>query len=270
MGTILTGDLTTTSRSPGQWAGLVGLGLVAGFLSGMFGVGGGILIVPGLLLVLKFPQKLASGTSLAAILPLATVGVISYAARDQVSWIAALLVAVGSIVGARIGTRLLARIPNRPLQVGFAVFIAVVIVSLFFAAPDRSAMLEITWLSGIGLVVVGLLTGMLSGLLGVGGGVIIVPALMLLFGASDLVAKGTSLLVMIPTSLVGTISNFQVKNVDVAAGMTIGLSACVTTLLGSITAAAVSSTVANICFAIFLAFVAAQMLWKALRSKRHS
>lgn len=264
----MTGDLTAPSRSNAQWAGLVGLGLAAGFLSGMFGVGGGILIVPGLLLLLKFPQKLASGTSLSAILPLALVGVISYATHGSVSWIAALFLAVGSIIGARIGTRLLAIIPNRPLQIGFAAFVIVVIVSLFLVVPSRDAVLTISWASGIGLVVVGLCTGVLSGLLGVGGGVIVVPALMLLFGAGDLVSKGTSLLVMIPTALVGTISNLQAKNVDIPAGLAIGIPACLTTFLGSMVAAAVSPSVANIFFAVFLAFVAVQMLWKALRPGR--
>lgn len=261
----MTGDVNATSRTLPQWAGLVGLGLAAGFLSGMFGVGGGILIVPGLLLLLKFPQKLASGTSLAAILPLALVGVISYATHGSVSWLAALLLAVGSMVGARLGTRLLTVISSRALQIGFAIFMVVVIVSLFLVVPSRDAALQISWGTGIGLVVVGLCTGVLSGLLGVGGGVIVVPALMLLFGASDLLAKGTSLLVMIPTALVGTVSNLQAKNVDIAAGLAVGLPACLTTFLGSLAAAAVSPQVANICFAVFLALVAAQMLWKALR-----
>ncbi len=254
-----------TSRTPQQWISLAAIGLAAGFLSGMFGVGGGILIVPGLVFVLHFQQKLASGTSLAAIVPLSIVGVISYAALGAVSVPAALLVAAGSIAGARVGTRLLQVIRPKPLQVVFALFMIVVIISLYFSVPDRAAMLTITWISGLGMVAVGIVTGILSGLLGVGGGVIIVPALMLLFGASDLVAKGTSLLIMIPTALVGTFSNVQTKNVDIPAALTVGLPACITTFVGSSVAGRVSPDLANNLFSIFLAFVAAQLLWKTLK-----
>ena len=68
--------------------------------------------------------------------------------------------------------------------------------------PSRGAEFELTWLSGSALVLVGVGTGILSGLIGVGGGVVVVPVLMLAFGTSDLVAKGTSLLMMIPTAKV--------------------------------------------------------------------
>ena len=258
-------EVGTDARKSAQWVELVVLGLAAGFLSGMFGVGGGILIVPGLLLILKFNQKLAAGTSLAAILPLALVGVVSYAINGNVSLTAAILVAVGSVFGARIGTRLLRKLPAKPLQIGFAVFIVVVIVSLFLVIPDRDAALDITWLTATAMILLGIVTGILAGLLGVGGGVIIVPALMLLFGASDLVAKGTSLLVMIPTSLTGTLSNYRAKNVDLSAALAVGLPACVTTFVGSMVATAVSPMAANIAFAVFLTFVAVQMFWKALR-----
>ena len=88
----------------------VGIGLLAGLLSGLFGVGGGTVIVPFLVLLLRFDQRLAAGTSLAAIVPTATVGVISYAVHGSVAWIPALLLAAGAVVGAQIGTWLLPRL----------------------------------------------------------------------------------------------------------------------------------------------------------------
>ena len=75
----------------------IGVGLLAGLLSGLFGVGGGTVIVPLLVLILGFDQRLAAGTSLAAIVPTATVGVISYAVHDSVAWIPALILAVGAV-----------------------------------------------------------------------------------------------------------------------------------------------------------------------------
>ncbi|MFP3468058.1 TSUP family transporter, partial [Leifsonia sp. SIMBA_070] len=77
--------------------------------------------------------------------------------------------------------------------------------------------------TGIALVALGVVTGILSGLIGVGGGVIVVPAMMFLFGSSDLVAKGTSLLMMIPTTISGAIRNARNKNIDLVAAGTVGL-----------------------------------------------
>ncbi len=255
-------------RTTGQWVGLVILGLVAGFLSGMFGVGGGILIVPGLVALAHFSPKLASGTSLAAIVPLALVGVSSYAFHGSVAWVAAALLALGAIAGAKIGTTLLEKIRPERLQLVFSFFMVFVIVTMFLVVPDREAEWVVTWLDGVGLLVAGVATGTLSGLLGVGGGVIVVPVLMLFFGASDLVAKGTSLLVMIPSALMGTTFNVRNHNVDLGAALAVGLGACVTTYLGSMAAVAVSPQVANILFAAFLAVVAARMFIKAVKGIR--
>ncbi len=245
---------------------LILLGLAAGLLSGMFGVGGGILIVPGLIAVAGFAPRLASGTSLTTIVPLAAVGVISYASQGDVSWVAALLLAAGGMGGAQIGTWLLSRISQRSLQIAFAGFIVFSIVMMFINAPSRDSALQITWATGIGLVILGIFTGTLAGLLGVGGGVVVVPALMLLFGASDLVAKGTSLLMMIPSALAGTVPNIRRRNLNLPAALLVGLSASTTTLLGSYLAHRVSPEIANVAFSVFLAAVAAQLLIRAWRS----
>ena len=71
------------------------------------------MIVPLLVLILAFNQRLAAGTSLAAIVPTATVGVISYALNDSVAWIPGLILAAGAVVGAQIGTWLLPRVSAR-------------------------------------------------------------------------------------------------------------------------------------------------------------
>ena len=254
-----------TERRRIDWLWFVLIGLAAGFLSGLFGVGGGILIVPALVLAARFPQKLAAGTSLAAIVPTSLVGVLSYAAGGHIDWLAALLLAAGAIGGAQLGSLLLDRLPRRAIQWAFVGFIVIVIVSLFLVIPSRDASIEITVVSGAALVVLGLAVGVLSGILGIGGGVVIVPMLVLLFGASDLVAKGTSLLVMVPTAISGTIGNTLRRNVDLRAAAVIGAAACTTTALGAIVATAVSPQVANILFAVFLAAVAVQLATRAAR-----
>ncbi len=243
------------------------LGLAAGFLSGMFGVGGGILIVPGLIAICSFAPRLASGTSLTAIVPLALVGVTSYASTGDVSWAAAACLAAGGMLGAQLGTWLLSRINQRLLEVIFSGFILISIVLMYFNVPSRDSVIDITWSVAAALLILGIVTGTLSGLLGVGGGVIVVPALMLLFGASDVVAKGTSLLMMIPSALAGTVPNIKRRNMNLPAALIVGVSASATTYLGSYAAHVVSVSLANALFSVFLLFVAGQLLWKAWKGR---
>ncbi|MFY9714348.1 MAG: sulfite exporter TauE/SafE family protein [Microbacterium sp.] len=262
-------DAATSPRHGARaYAVYVVIGLFAGLLSGLFGVGGGTIIVPLLVLMLHFDQRRAAGTSLAAIVPTAAVGVISYAASGSVAWVPAIILAVGAVVGAQIGTRLLPRISQTALRWGFVGFLVVVIASLFLVIPSRDAAFDLTWWSGLALVVVGIGTGILAGLIGVGGGVIVVPVLMLAFGTSDLVAKGTSLLMMIPTAVSGTVGNLRHRNVDVLAAAVIGVSACTTTALGAWLATIIDPAFGNMLFAAYLVIIAAQMAMKAIRGRQ--
>lgn len=255
-------------RGPRAYITFIVIGLVAGLLSGLFGVGGGTVIVPLLVLLLPFDQRLAAGTSLAAIVPTASVGVISYATSGSVAWIPALILAAGAVVGAQIGTRLLPRISQTALRWGFVAFLAVVIVSLFLVVPARDAVFELGWINGAALALVGVCTGIIAGLIGVGGGVIIVPVLMLAFGTSDLEAKGTSLLMMIPTAISGTIGNLRHRNVDLVAAGIIGLSACTTTALGAWLATLIDPFTGNMLFVAYLIAIAIQMTIKAIRGRK--
>ena len=78
---------TRPARSARFFLVCIGVGLLAGLMSGLFGVGGGTVIVPLLVLLLGFDQRLGAGTSLAAIVPTASVGVITYAIDGHVAWL---------------------------------------------------------------------------------------------------------------------------------------------------------------------------------------
>jgi uncharacterized membrane protein YfcA len=261
-------DVQSLSRGPRTYLTFIFIGLIAGLLSGLFGVGGGTVIVPLLVLMVHFDQRISAGTSLAAIVPIASIGVISYAIHDSVAWIPALLLAVGAVTGAQIGTRLLPRISQTVLRWGFIGFLVVVIIMLFVVIPSREATFEVGWINGIALVLVGIVTGIISGLIGVGGGVIVVPVLMMGFGTTDLVAKGTSLLMMIPAALSGTIGNLRHRNVDLLAAAIIGVSACTMTALGAWLATLIDPFWGNMLFAAYLVVIAVQMSIKAVRSRR--
>lgn len=247
------------------WSRLVVVGLAAGLLSGLFGVGGGTIIVPGLALYAGFDRKLATGTSLLAIVPTSIVGALTYGAAGDVSIPTAAVLALGAVIGAQLGTWMLARISQRALRWVFAAFLAVVAVQLLLTDAVRGEPVQVDAALVAGLVVVGLVTGMVAGLLGLGGGAIVIPAMILLFGYSDLLAKGTSLLMMVPTAISGTVANQRRGLVDWRAGTIVGLAACLTVTLGSWGSQLLNPRAATALFAAWLAFLTWRTVVDALR-----
>src|SRR5690554_7608334 len=148
--------------------GLAATGLAAGFFSGLFGVGGGVILVPLLILALGYSQRLASGTSLAAVLPTVVAGLIGYASSGSVDWVAGGVLGLGAVAGSLLGTWLLHRIPQRQLRWAFVVFLVAVAIRMFFLVPDRGAELEFGVGALVVLLAVGVVVGISSGLLGIG------------------------------------------------------------------------------------------------------
>lgn len=96
------------------------LGLAAGVVAGMFGVGGGIIFVPALTLVVGLAQLEAEATSLLAIIPVAVLGTWRQRSGGEVHWTDAALLGVGAIVTAVVGALIADAVPERALQIGFA------------------------------------------------------------------------------------------------------------------------------------------------------
>ena len=263
--TARSGDAATAGARAPLYA-LILVGVIAGYLSGLFGVGGGIIVVPALLM-LGYDQRRAAGTSVAAILPTAIVGTVSYGIAGHVDWIAGAALAVGVVGGAQVGSFLLARLPRRALFWSFLVFLVFSGVSLWLSVPQRGDSIDLSAWTVVGLVAAGVVTGILSGILGVGGGIVVVPALMFFFGASDLIAKGTSLFMMVPGSLSGTIGNVKRGNVDLRGGLCVGLAACVASPLGLLTATSISPVASNIAFSVLLAAITVQLVVRTVRSR---
>jgi uncharacterized membrane protein YfcA len=105
---------------------LVAIGLVAGFFSALFGVGGGIVVVPLLVMLLAFPTRRAAATSLAGIGITALAGTIVYAYRGEVDVGYALLVGLPAAVGAIVSSTIQQRVPGRTLTLAFAGLLAVI------------------------------------------------------------------------------------------------------------------------------------------------
>ncbi len=248
---------------------LVLVGAIGGLFSGAFGVGGGIVMVPLFVWLLRFDQRRASATSLVAIVPASLVGSLIYLANGHVDVVAALSIGAGGVVGALIGTKLLRVLPLTVLRWAFVVLlVAAAVRLLFFEVPSRGAELELGIWSIVGLVLFGVAVGTLSGLLGVGGGVIIVPVLISLVGIGDLLAKGTSLLAMVPISTVGTIANLRARLVRLSDGVIAGVCAVAASFGGSAIAFIMPPRVSATLFGILLVIAAAQLGWRAVRAGR--
>src|SRR5690606_31314353 len=114
----------------------------------------------------------------------------------------------------------------------------------------------------VGLVLVGLASGTLAGLLGVGGGVLMVPAMIIFFGIPGAVAKGTSLTVIIPTSVVATLRNLRNSNADIPVAAAVGLSGLISSFLASKISVGLDPQTSNYLFACLLGVVAMRMLYK--------
>lgn len=243
------------------------IGVLVGILSGLFGIGGGVILVPLLVFVLGFSQRLAAGTSVAAILPAAAAGGMSYALQGHVDWIAAASLALGMVLGAQLGSYLLAKLPSRLLGWSFLIFMVSATVSLWLSVPQREDRISVSIITFFVLVLVGFATGALSGAVGVGGGIVLVPVLMFFFGSSDLIAKGTSLLTLIPGSISGTISNVLRRNIDLRVAILIGLVSAIIAPVGTLLSAAITPLWSNITFSVLIFVVVMQMLFRMIRGR---
>ncbi|MEU0495333.1 sulfite exporter TauE/SafE family protein [Mycobacterium sp. NPDC006124] len=262
---------TTTSaatrRVQTPWAALVVIGAIGGVLSGLFAIGGAVVMVPLLQWRAGMDHRRAAATSLVAIIPTAVASSATYLVHGDVDLVATAAISVGAIGGAMIGSRLLRRLPLKWLQWFFITFILLIAAHLLIAVPEPVRAVPLSPLVVLGYLGLGLATGIASGVFGIGGAIITVPMLGSLFGLSAAIAKGTALLVSIPTSLAGTVGNRRGGNpVDVRAGLVLGLTAAVTAVPAVYLAVALSPEVSAVTFAVLLVAIAAQLIVKAVHT----
>ena len=126
-GVAESGPPPTSLQPVGRWR-LISVGLVAGLLSGLLGIGGGVILVPGLHQVARRTLKQAVATSLACVGIFAVPGTLTHGLLHQIDWGFALLLSVGIVPGARIGANLAIRAADRRLRQAISVFLGVVAV----------------------------------------------------------------------------------------------------------------------------------------------
>lgn len=243
-------------------AKIVLVGVIGGLLAGVFGVGGGIVMVPLFVFLLGLDQRTAVTTSLLAIIPISILGALGYAFGGAVAWHAGVIVGLGSIVGGQIGVRLLPHIPVPVLQLLFA---ALLLYSAYkLIQPDAISEGDGTgpwWL----LVLVGVVAGILAGLLGIGGGIVIIPALVLLAGVDLTTARGTSLLVVLITAATASITTVRSGQTATRVGVIAGLAGAPASFLASTVSQRIPQEQAAWLFAVLMLIAAVQLVRKALK-----
>lgn len=194
-------------------AGAALAGAVAGLSGGLFGVGGGVVLVPMLTGRFRLTQHQAHGTSLAAIGATALASLFVYAVHGNVAWLAAAPVALASVLTARYGARWASRVSRRALARAFAAFLVLVAVRLLWRVPAGAGVpLAHGWPALALDLGLGAAIGLLAGFMGVGGGLIAVPAFTLLFGMTQQAAQGTSLAVILFTAPAGAVEHARHGN----------------------------------------------------------
>lgn len=175
--------------------------LLAGLLSGIFGIGGGVVLVPMLGLILGLDQHHAQGVTLAILLlPIGAAAVREYHRAGAVRWQLVTPLVGGFLVGVWIGSLGANAVPERALRLGFVLFLVTVAVrNLRRAHRDEPASppAPAPW-GTVHAIWIGAAGGVASGLLGIGGALIMIPFLVSALGLKQREAQGTSLATMLP------------------------------------------------------------------------
>jgi uncharacterized membrane protein YfcA len=180
-----------------------------------------------------------------------------------VDWPAAGLLVAGAAAGTFAGTHFLRRLPDRALRLIFALFMLVAAVTLPLEVTAGAERADLTLMNGGLLLAVGVVAGVLAGLLGVGGGIVMVPALVLLLSIGQAVAKGTSLAVIIPTALVGTVRNIRAGDADLGVAAAAGLTGMAFGFAASLVSVRLDPLLSAALFGLLLVAMAARLLLSA-------
>jgi len=256
----------------GPW--LILVGLAAGVFAGLFGIGGGIIIVPALLFLAGFPLVKATGTSLAAILlPVGILGVIAYYKAKVIDVRASLLIAAGLLTSVVAGAWLANALPVDLMRRLFAVFC--LYVGWNFIDPVRrlkgwrgrepvaqAEPEDAPHPPAAGLFMVGLLAGIMAGMFGIGGGNIIVPVLTLVLHYPAKRAIATSLgAILFPFGVPGVLVYHHAGNLDLTAAAWIAAGLFLGTVFGALITIRLPNRTVKLLYGVFLVFVAVRFFF---------
>lgn len=211
----------------------IALAVLVGVSLGLLGGGGSILTVPLLAYVAGLDAKQAIATSLLVVGVTSAVGAISHARAGHVQWRTGLIFGVAGMVGAYGGGLLARFIPGSVLLIGFAVIMIATAVAMLRGRKNACEGESPRSLPVFKIVVEGLVVGLVTGLVGAGGGFLVVPALALLGGLPMPIAVGTSLVVIAMKSFAGLAGYLTSVQIDWRLAAAVTAAALVGGLIGA-------------------------------------
>jgi uncharacterized protein len=256
----------------GLW--LILIGAAAGVFAGLFGIGGGIIIVPALILLAGFPLVRATGTSLAAILlPVGILGVLAYTKAKVIDLRASAYIAAGLLASVVVGAWLANTLPADLMRKFFALFC--LYVGWNFIDPVRRVRKrrghevpaepepeKDPHPSAVPLVGIGLVAGVMAGMFGIGGGNIIVPLLTLALHYPPKRAIATSLgAILFPFGIPGVIYYSNAGNLDFGAAAWIALGLFLGTVVGAKITISLPTRTVKLLYGLFLVLVAVRFFF---------
>jgi uncharacterized protein len=246
-----------------------GVGVAGGAVGALLGGGTGAVTVPALDRLTGLRRGMIHGTANLVNVAVAVVGSVIYGLRGgHIDGTAGIGLMAGGVVGAFFGARIAARASDQALRTTFAVIQFVAGVELCLDAAGAgpsggSALLSPGVRASTAAVVVltvaiGVVVGAWSAAMGLGGGSLTVPVLILLFGVGAHTAEGTSMLVMLPNSVVASVQHLRQHTASPALGAALACGAAPGAVLGASVALVLSGTVLDWVFGLFVLFIAAQ------------
>jgi uncharacterized membrane protein YfcA len=247
---------TETSGPPRRKSLAIGFG--AGVFSGLFGVGGGSVIVPGALTMPGVRERQATAASLLAITVMALVGSGFQAVNGNLRPIEALMVGIPATAGVLAGTAIQQRLAPETVRLLFASLL-ILVGALTISGLHPSQGHE-TALGIVAAGAVGAFAGVIAGLLGVGGGALFVPALVFFVGLTQLQAEATSLLAIVPVSLAGAANQYRYGNLDLKLAAPIALGSIPGALVGVAIVNLLPIRLVEILFGLLLIWIAQRLI----------
>jgi len=239
------------------------LGVVIGLVIGSLGGGGSVLTVPLLVFVVGLGAQAATTASLVIVGVTSSVSALGHARAGDTRWRTGVLMALCGVPGAVIGSRLNARLDQDVLLLCFAVLLLVAAAAMLRGsgsqAPSRQGSAAV---SSPKVLIAGALVGLLTGLLGVGGGFVVVPVLVVALRLSMSAAVGTSLVVVALNSFVALAARLGGSAPDWAVVVPFAVAAVAASFVGQRIGARVGSQTLTRAFAVMLVLVA---VYTALR-----
>ncbi len=262
---------------PEDFVLLLMVGLVAGLLSGMFGIGGGIVIVPALITFLAFEPVGAISTSLVALLlPVGIFAVMAYQRAGHFDWRASVLLALGIVSTVWIGAQLALSLPSDTLKQVYGVFL--IIMGWRFLQPRKvwrdfraksstpaadvpnpvldSKPANSATQQWYVILLIGLLAGVASGLFGIGGGIIIVPVLVGVLQYEQKRATGISLgALLLPVGLPAVITYYEAGELDIPTAIPVAIGLVIGALGGAKIALGLPSARVRQLYGVFILLI---------------